>query len=107
MPWRVEATSTPLWADGKRTTKKGIITHGGEFVVEKVEYILDQDMAKTSSVEYIRKGDGLTLIGDGWIELKNCVAVAPALPPEPEEEIAIAFLTQFRDALDVVLGRLT
>jgi hypothetical protein len=100
----VEATPTPLWADAKRTLKKGLLAQGTEFIVNNVEYVKDQDMAKTDSVAYIRKGDGLAMRGDGWIELKNCSAVAPALEPvTTPDETAVAFLRQLRDALDVVI----
>ena len=42
MPWKVEATSTPLWADSKRTLKKGLIAKDEEFIVAHVEYVKDQ-----------------------------------------------------------------
>jgi len=99
MPWKVEATSTPLWADSKRTLKKGLLAQGTEFIVNNVEYVKDQDMAKTDSVPYIRKGDGMALRGDGWIELKNCSAVKPALEPEENEDVLGLLLRIFR-ALD-------
>jgi len=100
MPWRVEATSTPLFADSKRTLKKGAIAQGTEFIVHDVQYVKNQDMAKTDSVAYNRQGDGLAMRGDGWIELKNCSAVAPALEPEQEPEDVLGLLLRIFKALD-------
>jgi hypothetical protein len=111
MPWTVDTTSTPLWADSKRTLKKGLVANGTAFAVASVEFVKDKDMAKTDQVKYTRKGDGMIIIGDGWIELDNCVSVWPTVPPymlpESDEEIAIAFLQQLRDALNVVLDKMT
>jgi hypothetical protein len=98
----VSAASTPLWADHQRTLKKGLVASGAEFKADSVTFDGGQDMLKTSTVTYTRKGDGLVMVGDGWIELKNCDAVVP--PNELEEDQAWLFLKQLRDALDVALG---
>lgn len=105
MPWTVTTPSTPLWADSKRTFKKGIVAQTTEFIVERVEHEGGLAMGKTADVMYIRKGDGMSLQGDGWIELKNCSPVPLAPAPETiQDDPAWLFLKQLRDALDVALG---
>ena len=103
MPWTVATTSTPLWADHQRSFKKGLVVKGATFKVDQVSVDGGLDMGKTSSVDYMRKSDGATVNGDGWLELKNCTPEAPALELISEND-AVAFLRQLRDALDVVLG---
>jgi hypothetical protein len=82
----VNTKTTPLFADAKKTLKKGQVVQGTEFEVEEVYpkgVPAVEQLGKTDTVDYLDQHADLPKNGDGWIEFKNCVSVPYDLPDTP------------------------
>jgi hypothetical protein len=79
--YEVVSVVAPLFADEKMSHKKGKVSQGVAFYLEKKN--TEGTMLKTSSVIYKDQESGALVTGDGWLEAAKCALAGTVTPPPP------------------------